>query len=447
MMTDNNSSTPNLLLIQVLYEITDQIAESRSRLSDQQLISFLRARGLHDEPDALNTARSWAGSLYRVVILNSLLPQTLQQLEESGVPSKDARAVLATLTGAEMESAPEKSQDEPAPTEDKRRQPQPEPAPIKPWDQTKAPISNQPADTVKPLPSHQPKRQRKTKLWLAILGILALLGIGITAALFWPRSPIYPGGVYFMSDRDGSWEIYHLNNGKLTQVTNTPDNRNSKNPSLGWDGVLYFSSNRDGKMEIYRLNNSGTPERMTFTDGLAESYLPAICMDNHLYFTSNRTGQANIFYIGSNSISVQVTQTGGAQFNLDPACRLSSTLYFSSSRTGTFEIYRLTSQGLEQFTTTPNNGYSVQPAVGARGEIYFTSNREGKREIYIVDQNGTRQLTNTDKGESWGPVVNQRGELYFTSDRDSKPEVYFYNLDGVPIRLTYTEGLAFSKTR
>jgi hypothetical protein len=73
--------------------------------------------------------------------------------------------------------------------------------------------------------------------------------------------------------------------------------------------VLYFTSNRDGKAEIYKSIN-GEITRLTFTDGVSESWAPSAAEAGVLYFTSNRDGKAEI-YKSINGKITRLTSTTG----------------------------------------------------------------------------------------------------------------------------------------
>jgi serine/threonine protein kinase len=210
------------------------------------------------------------------------------------------------------------------------------------------------------------------------------------------------GNIYFTSDRGGKAEIYRrLTDGKIEQVTDTPDPFESWGPVLGTSGNIYFTSNQgDGKAEIYRLINGGDKQaqRMTDTPDPFESWGPVLGVTGNLYFTSNRDGKAEIYRVinGGNRHAQRVTRTPGRFESWGPALGISGNIYFTSNRDGKAEIYRLINESDEhakRVTHTPEPFESWGPTLLGQ-DIYFTSNRSGREEVYLLKQSDSISIFN-----------------------------------------------------
>jgi len=104
------------------------------------------------------------------------------------------------------------------------------------------------------------------------------------------------GKIAFMSDRDGSEQIYVMNadGSNPTRLTNGP--ANNRRPAWSPDGKkIVFASNRDGDFEIYVMDADGSnPTRLT--NNPATDDQPAWSPDGtKIAFTSDRDGNTDIY--------------------------------------------------------------------------------------------------------------------------------------------------------
>ena len=93
---------------------------------------------------------------------------------------------------------------------------------------------------------------------ITILIILTLISVPI-ACCGPHEGEAIQGKIAFVSDRDGNWEIYAIENdsGNVIRLTENP--ADDWHPSWSPDGSkIAFSSDRDGNAEIYIMNADGS---------------------------------------------------------------------------------------------------------------------------------------------------------------------------------------------
>ncbi|MEP6472950.1 MAG: protein kinase, partial [Gemmatimonadota bacterium] len=183
---------------------------------------------------------------------------------------------------------------------------------------------------------------------------------------------------------------------------------------------LFFISNRDGSKDIYRatLTSSGalagTPERLT--TGLT-LHAMALSTDGKTLAVSTLVRQANIWMLPlepghtiTDDAAVQVT-TGQQVIERVFLSNDSHWLIYDSDRRGNQDVYRLhldqAGAEPEQLTTDSAGDYSAASSPDGK-EILFHSFRQGNRDLFLMSSDGTNQrpLTNTPKAEfagNWSP--------------------------------------------
>ena len=89
--------------------------------------------------------------------------------------------------------------------------------------------------------------------------LLASLVTVLILGLYACEEVVPPSKIAFLSDRDGNWEIYVMNDDGSGQRRLTNNTDTDVSPSWSPDGKkIAFASDRDGNREIYVMNADGS---------------------------------------------------------------------------------------------------------------------------------------------------------------------------------------------
>ena len=263
--------------------------------------------------------------------------------------------------------------------------------------------------------------------------------------------------IAFISDRDGNYEIYVMDNDGNNQrrLTNNPNFDIS--PSWSPDGKrIVFMSDRDGHVhvngwptfEIYVMDDDGgNPQNLTNdpSNDASPSWSPD---GKRIAFTSDRDkDELNTdVYVMDDDGGNRQNLTNDLNDDRHPSWSPDGKrIVFSSDRDGHFigedgitsEIYLMDADGGNQQRLTENRNNDHSPVWSPDGKrIAFASDRKGdgeNYEIYLMDDDGgnKRRLTENrddDVSPSWSPDGKR---IAFSSYRDNKKgEIYVMDNDG-----------------
>lgn len=298
-------------------------------------------------------------------------------------------------------------------------------------------------------------------------------------------TPDRPPRIAFMSDREGSFEIFimDVDGGNLTNLTNNEAQDGVPVWSPG-GGLFAFISTRDSEEDvfIYRMDENGSNQEMfnpqvksasaryiwspdgqwLAYEGGEQTAVDVYIMDasgeqvknltesdstdllgpwspdgEQILFTSSREGNLAIFavHIESGEIS-RLTDpaynSGTPKWSPD-----GEKIAFMSDKDGAVEIYSVASDGQDLVRLTESEQFDGYPNWSPDGsKIAFISTRDGNPEIYVMNADGGEQtnLTNTPTAQesvqgdfAWSPDGSQ---ILFHTDRDGDLEVYVMGADG-----------------
>ena len=276
-----------------------------------------------------------------------------------------------------------------------------------------------------------------------------------------------PGRIVFVSDRDGSSEIYVMDADGSHPTRLTYSTAQTKNDFPAWspDGRrIAFVSTRDGTPEIHVMNSDGSQQtRLTDHQGSGSSYRtgafhPAWSSDGtKLAFISGTEGENKICIMnadGSDPTCLAETNVEGLFISFLLDSQIFSLEYdqlgvswspdgerlvYSSSRSGTSKIYLLATDGSSQsYLVNDPGGFDPNWSPDGR-KIAFVS----VREIFVanVDGSNPQRLTHEDEANSLSPSWSADGlKIVFASNRTGNYEIFIMNADGSqPTRLTDTQ--------
>jgi uncharacterized repeat protein (TIGR01451 family) len=238
-------------------------------------------------------------------------------------------------------------------------------------------------------------------------------------------------------------------------------------------GKIAFASNRDGSAQIYSMNQDGS-NLFRLTSDAANNECPRWSPNNsRIVFQSDRdnpfSGAAEIYVMNWDG-SGQTRLTNNVYDDSAPVWSPDGTkIALQSARNGVnYQVYVMNADGSGQVNVSNSTANDIQPSWSPDGtKIAFASDRDqaGFSSIYVMNANGSNQTRLTTSGSGFRddqPAWSPDGmKLAFTTTRDStlvtwdewdgvgnmvvktnllsNKEVYVMNADGSnPVRLTNT---------
>jgi Tol biopolymer transport system component len=169
-------------------------------------------------------------------------------------------------------------------------------------------------------------------------------------------------------------------------------------PSRSADGAkIAFQSKRDGTPEIYLMNNDGTNQRR-LTFNTKQDAEPAWSPNGQkLTFLSDRDGTLNVWVMDSSGVN-QKQLTSTSQPDGTPSFSPDRTKILSASKRGTtgegtvFDIYTMNPDGSNIVLLTNSKSGDFEPSWSRDGtKVALTGARDGNHEIYPMNANGSGQ--------------------------------------------------------
>ncbi len=237
----------------------------------------------------------------------------------------------------------------------------------------------------------------------------------IYSGLFAQGGPLNGSGggiIAFVSDRDGSTEIYLMNADGTDQTRVT--NNNAFEFDLSWsrDGqrLAFISSLHSGfelyVMDVVDISNAAFSSPVQLTNNAVMDMSPSWSPDgSKIVFFSNGTGIMIINADGSYDTTVSTSPVTGSQPSWSP---IGNTISFSGQSGSNTNIYTINtnSTNLQQITF---HNYDLVPEWSPDGnKISYVSTNNGAEDVFIINADGTgdRSITTSldnDFVPSWSP--------------------------------------------
>jgi Tol biopolymer transport system component len=280
-----------------------------------------------------------------------------------------------------------------------------------------------------------------TKRSLRLPGLFLALLATAAVALMFPLAadaafPGINGKIAFVSDRDGTSEVYSMNpdgNGQTRLTTPGQLYANAEFPKWSPDGQeIAFSS---GERIVYAMNADGSGLTELTPDATVVHEDPSWSPDGtQIAFASEPLGSfLSIWKMNADGSSPVPLNTGDGSLN--PAWSPDGTrIAYWEVDGGSSSIWVMNQDGSGQTQlSSPPSGRDEFPNWSPDGTmIAFDSTRDGSDEIYVMkaDGQGITRLTNS-SGANWGPVWSPDGtKIAFVSSRDGNNQIYEMNADG-----------------
>ena len=296
--------------------------------------------------------------------------------------------------------------------------------------------------------------QRRDTLARMILASVIILGLTPLMVVVEAQAQIT-----FMSDRDGNFEIYVMDNDGKNQRRLTNNGHIDSSPSWSPDGKrIVFFCNRDGHVrgdrpelptfDIYVMDADGRNQQKLTNyphDDVSPSWSPD---GKRIAFTRNKDEHFNSdIYVMDADGGNQQRLTENRGDDVSPSWSPDGKrIVFSSDRDGHFigefgitsEIFLMDADGENQHRLTENRKNDESPSWSPDGKrIAFSSDRKGdfaNYDIYVMDADGRNQQRlienrGDDVSPSWSPDGKR---IAFSSDReeDGSKDIYVMDADG-----------------
>ena len=241
------------------------------------------------------------------------------------------------------------------------------------------------------------------------------------------------GKITFVSDRNGSKEIYVCNADGTNQTRLTYGNYNNYTPAFSFDAKkIVFVSDRTGNNEIYIMDTDGTNQkRLTYSSKNNQSpcFSPYI---GQIIFSSDEE-----FMV----MNIDGTQQRRLETNLTGESPCFSPDGIRIVFTQNNQIYMSSNNGSNLAYLTNGLLQDAEPVFSPDGEtIAFTGiDAELQREgfLFDVEQRTITRLTQSWRSDAISSYSPDGKRIAFATDRDGNSELYSMALDGsLQMRLT-----------
>jgi TolB protein len=240
--------------------------------------------------------------------------------------------------------------------------------------------------------------------------------------------------VIFVSDRDGSKDIFVMdydgaNQRKLTDVRSI-----TLSPALSADGRSFaFSSVKRGDWDLFVAPRSGGKARALISGGGVNVSAVWSPEDSLIAFASTRGGNSDIYTVRPDGSDIRrLTNNAGIDTNPAWSPKGNEIAYTSTRRTST-QVWVMNGDGSNQRPLTKRGRFNDQPDFDPSGERLTFASRLGTGfDIFVLDLR-TDQISRLtgDAGSNESPRFSPDGRhIVFASNRSGRYQIYLMELDG-----------------
>lgn len=251
--------------------------------------------------------------------------------------------------------------------------------------------------------------------------------------------------ILFNSNIDRETTDIYLMNADGSNITRLTDWKSNELTRSGWspDGTrIAFNSDRDGNDEIYVMNVEPLKPKPVAGDDAANLQTPSYSPDGRFIAYSaefeDKTGEIRIRDLEGGKDRVLLKTSSAANYpRWSPD---GGWIAFHQEVEGKWDVFKVRPDGSELTNLTNGPASDSVPTWSPDGtSLYFRSNRNGDTaisEIFRMSADGSNQeLLPIRKGLlGWCSVSPAGSEIVYASDRDNNPErlfdIYVSNLDG-----------------
>jgi Tol biopolymer transport system component len=234
--------------------------------------------------------------------------------------------------------------------------------------------------------------------------------------------------IVYMSDRDGTWQIYRMDADGSGAQRLTANDADNYHPRFSPDGQqIVFASNMDGDWDIYLMDLEGRIIRQV-TDQPGNQYYPYFSPDgSSLSYMGQAGGKWQLFQTDAAGSYIENVSNSPADDTYAAFAPNGQHLVFYSNRHGNWEIYSLDLASGAVRRLTHDAARDADPVVSPDGQwIAFESNRDGDYDIYVMDWDGNEvQRLTSDPAQDQIPAFAPDGSgIIFQSTRSGNSDLY-----------------------
>jgi TolB protein len=253
---------------------------------------------------------------------------------------------------------------------------------------------------------------------------------------FTGKSGLFLSSIVFVSDRDGSKEIYAMDFDGRNVRRLTSHRSLAMNPDAR-GGKIVFTSYVHRFPQIWMMNADGSGAREIPTS-LELNASPALSPDAGLIaFSGSAKGNPDIYVVGTSGSGLKrLTMTHALEASPDWSPTGRQILY-TSDQSGTPQIWVMDAEGTGPRRVTYAGNWNDEGAWSPDGsKIAFACRNEGDFNICVMDFSSGNTVQLTSEGSNGHPAWSPNGEkIVYQSRRGGSTQIYTMDVDGQNKRL------------
>jgi TolB protein len=253
---------------------------------------------------------------------------------------------------------------------------------------------------------------------------------------FTGKSGLFLSSIVFVSDRDGSKEIYAMDFDGRNVRRLTSHRSLAMNPDAR-GGKIVFSSYIHRFPQIWMMNADGSGAREIPTS-LELNASPALSPDgSQIAFSGSAKGNPDIYVVGTSGSGLKrLTMTHALEASPDWSPTGRQILY-TSDQSGTPQIWVMDAEGTGPRRVTYAGNWNDEGAWSPDGsKIAFACRNEGDFNICVMDFANGNTVQLTSEGSNGHPGWSPNGEkIVYQSRRGGSTQIYTMDADGQNKRL------------
>jgi TolB protein len=253
---------------------------------------------------------------------------------------------------------------------------------------------------------------------------------------FTGKSGLFLSSIVFVSDRDGSKEIYAMDFDGRNVRRLTSHRSLAMNPDAR-GGKIVFTSYVHRFPQIWMMNADGSGAREIPTS-LELNASPALSPDAGLIaFSGSAKGNPDIYVVGTSGSGLKrLTMTHALEASPDWSPTGRQILY-TSDQSGTPQIWVMDAEGTGPRRVTYAGNWNDEGAWSPDGsKIAFACRNEGDFNICVMDFPNGNTVQLTSEGSNGHPAWSPNGEkIVYQSRRGGSTQIYTMDADGQNKRL------------
>jgi TolB protein len=249
---------------------------------------------------------------------------------------------------------------------------------------------------------------------------------------FTGKEGLFLSSIAFVSDRDGSKDIYAMdfdgrNVRRLTSVRSL-----AINPAAGRSGKIVYTSYARLYPQVWVMGSDGTGKREVST-GIELNASPSFSPDEtQIAFAGSARGNTDIYVVGAGGGGLRRLTTTRA-IEASPAWSPTGRqILYTSDQAGTPQIYVVDPEGSGARRVTFAGNWNDEAAWAPDGaRIAFACRNEGDFNICLMDFATGQTVQLTSEGSNGHPTWSPDGQkIVYSSRRGGRTNIYSMDING-----------------